>query len=156
MIKWQTKEFAKGNFRYDLKPRYHFSDIALEQFTNNFILQTNSMQEYINSFITNYATHARKGYNALYRPCPMKTNIEIMEEIKRYIHHDTLYPILSNIVYGYIMPELEKIDDLRLSVWISYYGIDAAESTIPLKFGPMGKGSNKFRLHASNNHICDD
>lgn len=82
--------------------------------------------------------------------------LDIYEEVSKYVNKSTLYPYLSNIVYGHIIPELEIIDDIRLSIWVQNYGMDAAESTIPLKFGPQGKGNAKFRLKASANHICDE
>lgn len=38
MIPWKTKQDSfRGNYRFNLKQRYHFSNIALEQFFNNFM-----------------------------------------------------------------------------------------------------------------------
>ena len=114
------------------------------------------MADYIRNFTGCFARTARKGYNDLFKPLtPLKT-LQCREEVGKYVSRKTLNPILSNLVYGYIIPELKKIDDVRLSIWIKNYGMDAAESTIPLKFGPQGKSKNKYRLVASGNHICED
>lgn len=112
----------------------------------------NSMREYTRNITSNYATNAREGYNELFKPYPTKTYNDIIEEVSKFINQKTLYLILSNLVYGHVIPELKKIDDIRLQKWVSNYGVDSAESTIPVKFGP-GQSSVKFRLNASNNHI---
>lgn len=113
------------------------------------------MTKYIANFCGLYSRSTRKGYNELYKPIPLKTNESIRSEVAKFLCKKTLYPALSNIAYGYIIPYLKQIDDIRLSIWIKYYGMDAAYSTIPLKFGP-GVKHCKLRLDASNNHICDD
>ena len=114
------------------------------------------MAQYIKYFVGLYSRPARKGYNQLFKPLQPKAKQECRDAVEKYVGKDTLYPALSNIVYGHIIPELDKIDDIRLSVWITNYGMDAAESTIPIKFGPQGKACDKYRLTASGNHICDD
>lgn len=117
-----------------------------------------SMQEYIRNFKLSCSRIVRQGYNSLF---PSRGKFDFVDETSKYLQSPVLYKALSNIVYGHIIPELQKIDDIRLSIWISNYGLDAAESTIPLKFGPMqkdGKGAGyiKPRLHASASHLCCD
>lgn len=113
------------------------------------------MQEFRKNFKLVYSRYARQQYNRL-NPNAIKGKFELSDEADKYIQRDVLYKALNNIIYGHIEPELKKIDDIRLSVWINYYGMDAAESTIPLKFGPQGKGGIRRRLTASCNHICCD
>ena len=113
------------------------------------------MTDYIKDATGRYARTARKGYNELVQPLSPLTTFECRAKVQSYFGNGTLYPVLSNIVYGYIIPELEKIDDIRLSIWVKNYGMDAAVSTIPLKFGPIGRSGSRYRLDASGNHICD-
>ena len=111
------------------------------------------MQEFIRSFATSAQRAARQEYVKLFGH---KGKIEIIQEAKGFLEPRTLYKCLSNIIYGHIWPELKKIDDIRLSVWIKFYGMDAAESTIPLKFGRMENQSTRRKIQASANHICCD
>lgn len=111
------------------------------------------MQEFIRSFASGAQRAVRQSYVKLFG---YKGKIDIINEAKQYLQPRTLHKCLSNLIYGHIWPQLQRIDDIRLSVWIKYYGMDAAESTIPLKFGRMENKSTRRRLQASANHICDD
>ena len=84
------------------------------------------------------------------------SKLQAMKHVYKFVNTKTLYPVLNNIIYGWLKPKLDEIDQIRLSVWCSYYGMDASERTIPLKFGPQQKKNVKHRLDASCNHICCD
>ena len=112
------------------------------------------MKEYIKFYAGIFSREGRRGYNKLH-PLASKDIIQVREDVSKFMQPTPLYKALSTIIYGHLIPELNKIDDLRFSVWIKYYGMDAAESTIPLKFVQISP-KQKVRLNASCNHICDD
>ena len=59
------------------------------------------------------------------------------------------------LVYGWLKPELDKVDCIRWTKWIQYYNIDASARTIPHKFGPQAHNKSKTKLEATDSHIMD-
>ena len=112
-----------------------------------------SMKQFIRTFNGKYARVARKGYNKLFEDSIQKSYT--LDLVNKFINKRTLYPALNNIIYGWLKPKLDEVEKIRLSVWCSYYGMDASERTIPIKFGSQLQ-KTKFRLNASCNHICCD
>ena len=112
------------------------------------------MKQFINKFNGNYTRYAREGYNKLFSDTIQK--FEIANLVEKFINKKTLYSVLNNIIYGWLKPKLDEIEKIRLSIWCSYYGMDASERTIPIKFAPQQTSKTKIRLNASCNHICCD
>lgn len=115
-----------------------------------------SMKEYIRTFSGNQARFVRPHYNRSHGQTNPMPKLKTLDHVKKFINPKTLYPILNNIVYGWLKPKLEEIDEIRLSVWCRSYGMDASEKTIPVKFAPQTTKNVKHRLNASCNHICCD
>ena len=100
----------------------------------------------------NYSRKIRKQYNQLYSNSMGK--LQSLKIAEGFINKKTLYPVLNNIIYGWLKPKLDEIEKIRLSIWCPYYGMDASEKTIPLKFAPQQRQNIKLKMNASCNHIC--
>ena len=113
------------------------------------------MREYIKFYAGIFSRDGRRGWNKLQHRVVPKGIMQVREHVSKFMNSSALNKALLTIIYGHLLPELNKIDDLRFTAWIKYYGMDAAESTIPLKFVQISR-DKKVRLNASCNHICDD
>ena len=114
------------------------------------------MKEYIRNFQGRHSRFVRTKYNKLYNQDEPMSKLQALEHVKKFINSKTLYLVMNNIIYGWLKPKMDEIDQIRLSIWCPSYGMDASERTIPLKFGPQQTKNIKHRLNASCNHICCD
>ena len=81
--------------------------------------------------------------------------LDFVKEIKSWFNTSTIYKGVIGLAYGWLKPELEKVDRIRWTKWIKYYNIDASARTIPHKFGPQESNNIKYKLEATDSHIMD-
>lgn len=81
---------------------------------------------------------------------------ELKTKFEPFFCNKTLYSILSQYVFGVLIPGLSEVDDIRYRYKLcKYYTMDACESDIRHKWG-IGEGTTKNQLNASSNRIGDE
>ena len=78
-----------------------------------------------------------------------------MTLIKGWFDNSTIYKGVIALVYGWLKPELQKVDCIRWRKWMQYYNIDANARTIPHKFGHQSRIESKTKIEATDSHIMD-
>lgn len=100
------------------------------------------MQQWIRQTATSYTDYFRhvlqdKGDNRIHTDF---TQIKVYEAVQKLLHISTLHPILNQFAYGYLIPKLKELDQIRKEYPIGVTSMDAMEKGIPHKLGPGGKG----------------
>lgn len=78
------------------------------------------------------------------------------KRIENLWNNKTMYGILSNVVLGWLKPQLQKLDIIRYKKWITFYNLDACEKDIPHKLGAGSNNNNRYVLLASTLRVLDD
>lgn len=115
------------------------------------------MRQWRMQLIARWVHTMRKFIHESYqKPYDQISTHKLEEMFESFTTNKTLYKYLNHIIYGFLIPQLDKVDEIRYRKQIRFFALDACESDIPHKLGPQEYNNKKIVLDASTNRVvCD-